>query len=225
MPYPKLILRHDLMSNPSQTLSQFPSMRNRVIKAATFECMCDFDGVPTDELINYHARLARGGVGLTLVAYASVSADGRSFLTQICLDSNNADIRVRTEKQLRLLCDRVHAAGALVGIQLTHAGAFADANCNNNSPALGPSRILNPLTLQYSKQMTEGDMLRIERDFVNAVDLVKALGFDAIEMHLGHGYLLSQCLSRCTCLPDHRVASLRHFSEATVSIESVNFCL
>jgi len=187
-------------------------LHNRVIKAATFECMCDSDGVPTDELVRYHARMAVGGVGLTLVAYACVSSDGRSFPTQICLNSASADIARRTQDKLRELCRQVHAAGGLVGIQLTHSGAFSDSKCNNGLPARGPSAILNPLTLRHSVPLTCADMERIERDFARATVLVRDLGFDAVEVHLGHGYLLSQCLSRHTCLPRDVVASAASFS-------------
>ena len=59
------------------------TLRNRVIKAATFEACCDADGGPLASLIAHHAEVARGGTGLTVVAYASVSADGKSFGTQL----------------------------------------------------------------------------------------------------------------------------------------------
>jgi 2,4-dienoyl-CoA reductase-like NADH-dependent reductase (Old Yellow Enzyme family)/nucleoside-diphosphate-sugar epimerase len=178
------------------------TLPNRVIKAATFECMADPRGAPTEELSRFHTRTAAGGAALTVVAYASVSRDGRSFPTQICLDSPDAAVAQETEHALRRLCESVHRArpGAAVALQLTHAGAFADPLCNRGSPAVGPSRILNPLTLKYSLSLQErlGEMRRIESDFVNAVDFCKRTGFDAVEVHLGHGYLLSQFLSRRT---------------------------
>lgn len=177
-------------------------MYNRVIKAATFECMAGRDGVPTDELARFHARNATGGVGMTVVAYASVSSDGRSFPTQICINSGDDSIDRRTEHALMKLCEDVHTArdGALVALQLTHAGAFADATYNGNRPARGPSAILNPLTLKYSLSLDNDheSLERIQNDFVVAVDYCRRVGFDAIELHLGHGYLLSQFLSAAT---------------------------
>lgn len=188
--------------NVASVEGQVVKLKNRVIKAATFECMCDHDGIPTDELVRYHARMAQGGAAMTVVAYASVSCDGRSFPTQICLKSPSTRIASQTKDMLRRLVDSVHSAGGKACLQLTHAGAFADANYNFHNNVFGPSVILNPLTLKYSKDLQDPDhdheMNRIFQDFVDATILCKALGFDAIEMHLGHGYLLSQFLSRKT---------------------------
>lgn len=178
------------------------TIQNRVIKAATFECMAGKDGVPTDELGRFHARNAAGGVGMTVVAYASVSSDGRSFPTQICLNSGDENIDKLTTSALKKLCNDVHCAreGALVALQLTHAGAFADATYNCGAPPRGPSAILNPLTLKYSVSLKNDyeTLDRILSDFVAAVDICRRVGFDAIELHLGHGYLLSQFLSAAT---------------------------
>jgi 2,4-dienoyl-CoA reductase-like NADH-dependent reductase (Old Yellow Enzyme family) len=176
-------------------------LRNRVIKAATFESMCDpATGVPTDELVRFHARQAAGGVGMTVVAYGSVSADGRSFPTQLCLRSPDVHVATQTEAALESLCRSVRESGGRSCLQLTHAGAFADSKCNGGKPAVGPSSILNPLTLKFSVSL-EGDeagLARIETDFVHAVEVCRRVGFDAVELHLGHGYLLSQFLSSRT---------------------------
>lgn len=170
-----------------------------MIKAATFESMADLRGVPTQELVNFHCRQAKGGVALTLVAYASVSSDGRSFPTQISLNSTSSTVHNDTVKMLKRLTAAVHAQnGALAGIQITHAGAFADPLFNDSLPAVGPSRIFNPLTMRWSHVMTAEEMLRIEGDFVRAVEVARSCGFDAVELHCGHGYLLSQFLSRAT---------------------------
>lgn len=170
-------------------------MTNRVIKAATYECMATKDGVPTDELGRFHARVAKGGAGMTIVAYGSVSNDGRSFPTQICLKADDPDIARKTEEALTKLCHDVHAARdeALVALQITHAGAFADPSINAGRPPRGPSAILNPLTLKYSVSLDKDyeALQRIENDFVDAVDYCRKVGFDAVEIHLGHGYLLS----------------------------------
>lgn len=188
---------------------------NRIIKAATFESMCDYaDGVPTDQLVNYHVAAARGGAGLTIVAYASVSYDGRSFPTQICLAQDLEQkfprlqsIHRRTVEKLQQLTSKVHEQGGKAGIQITHAGAFNDPSTNLYSQTSnqfqfprGPSTILNPLTLRYSQSLEndETTLQRIEDDFARATLVCQEAGFDAVELHLGHGYLLSQFLSRRT---------------------------
>jgi 2,4-dienoyl-CoA reductase-like NADH-dependent reductase (Old Yellow Enzyme family) len=161
--------------------------------------MADFQGVPTQELVRFHARQAKGGVALTLVAYANVSRNGRSFPTQISLNGHSsATARNDTVKMLKRLTAAVHAQGALAGIQITHAGAFADPACNEGLPSVGPSRIFNPLTMRWSKVMSPEEMLSVESDFVSSVHAARACGFDAVELHCGHGYLLSQFLSRAT---------------------------
>ncbi len=208
--------KYDLISNhPIAERWQLGpiSVRNRVIKAATFESMCNAqDGVPTEQLIDFHRASVAGGAGMTVVAYASVSFDGRSFPTQICLSNDSKsphlqDIFERTIKMLARLTEAVHQEGSAACIQLTHAGAFHDPSTNlqakernRRSKAVGPSKIFNPLTLQYSTSLefNEKQLQRIEDDFANAVIVCQIAGFDAIELHLGHGYLLSQFLSRRT---------------------------
>jgi 2,4-dienoyl-CoA reductase-like NADH-dependent reductase (Old Yellow Enzyme family) len=167
------------------------------------------DGVPTEELVDFHVNVVAGGAAMTTIAYASVSHDGRSFPTQICLSSPssssassdkdfNTSPLSRTKNVLTRLCDACHAHGGKVSIQLTHAGAFADPSFNDGATAKGPSAIFNPLTMTLATPLEPDDMDRIESVFVNAVDCCKAIGFDAVEIHLGHGYLLSQFLSART---------------------------
>ena len=184
-------------------------VKNRVIKAATYECMCSMeDGVPTKQLIDFHEAVAAGGAGMTIVAYGSVSFDGRSFPTQLCLnkDESNSklmDIHRRTKDMLSQLTAAVHRHGCKACIQITHAGAFNDANTNLRSKKeypRGPSSILNPLTLRFCQSLDqdEATLQRIEDDFAFSTSVCQDVGFDAIELHLGHGYLLSQFLSRRT---------------------------
>jgi 2,4-dienoyl-CoA reductase-like NADH-dependent reductase (Old Yellow Enzyme family) len=184
-------------------------LKNRVIKAATYECMGSMDdGVPTNQLVGFHEAVAAGGAGMTIVAYGSVSYDGRSFPTQICLSKEESnprlmDIHNRTKEMLIRLTEAVHRHGCKACIQITHAGAFNDSNTNLRSTKeapRGPSSIFNPLTLRFSHSLNQDEttLQRIEDDFAFAVHVCQEVGFDAIELHLGHGYLLSQFLSRRT---------------------------
>jgi 2,4-dienoyl-CoA reductase-like NADH-dependent reductase (Old Yellow Enzyme family)/nucleoside-diphosphate-sugar epimerase len=203
---------HRIQAHPvSEIWSLGPlQLKNRVIKAATYESMGDLQtGVPTEQLINFHRSMAKGGVGMTIVAYASVSYDGRSFPNQICLanDEQNEKLKVLHKnivEKLKELVEAVHQEDCKACIQLTHAGAFNDPSTNlqcTSDPPRGPSAILNPLTFRYSVPLMEDEVsLRlIEEDFVSATRVCRdVIGFDAIELHLGHGYLLSQFLSRRT---------------------------
>lgn len=165
------------------------TLRNRVIKAATFEAM-GHGGFPSPALVEHHRRLARGGVGMTTVAYASVSPDGRSYATQLLVTPSAVP-------RLRELTDAVHAEGAAVSLQLGHCGGFSESRVIGGRP-LGPSVVFNAYGLSFSRPMREADMQRVAGDFARATQLAREAGFDAVELHYGHGYLLSQFLSPFT---------------------------
>jgi 2,4-dienoyl-CoA reductase-like NADH-dependent reductase (Old Yellow Enzyme family) len=161
-------------------------LRNRVIKAATFEGMTP-RGLVTDELIGYHLRPARGGVGMTTVAYCAVSPEGRTDRHQIWM-------RPEAVPGLRRLTDAVHAEGAAVSAQLGHAGPVANA-ASNRLPALGPGRRPSPLGMRMIKAASAADLARIIGDHATAARTARDAGFDAVEIHLGHNYLVSSFLS------------------------------
>jgi 2,4-dienoyl-CoA reductase-like NADH-dependent reductase (Old Yellow Enzyme family) len=105
---------------------------NRLVKSATYECPADDNGVPPDPLIRWHERIARGGVGLDIVAYGLVDPSGQSFLKQVRLDSD------RPLAQLCKLTEAAHEAGGRVAIQLV-----LGAKCS--SPPLGGALTVHKL--------------------------------------------------------------------------------
>ncbi len=167
------------------------ALRNRIIKAATFEGMTPGARV-SDALVEHHRALARGGVALTTVAYCAVSPDGRTFADQLFMREGEVP-------RLRALTDAVHREGAAASLQLGHCGGF----CNNRElerrRPIGPSRAFNRLGALGGRPlvdaMSEDDIEEVTREFVAAARLAREAGFDAVELHLGHGYLLSQFLS------------------------------
>ncbi len=164
-------------------------LKNAFIKTATYEGMCD-DGIPTRQLIDHHVALARGEVALTTLAYGAVSPESRTFDTQMYIHDGSL-------VRLKELAEEVHAAGGKVSMQLTHCGYFSK-NKAAKQP-LAPSRVFNEYGslsgLLWSRAMTRADMDKVSRDFAAAASRLKAIGFDAVEIHMGHGYLLSQFLS------------------------------
>ena len=161
-------------------------LRNRVIKAATFEGRTP-RALVTDDLIGYHLRPARGGVGMTTVAYCAVSPEGRTDRHQIWM-------RPDAVPGLRRLSDAVHAEGAAVCAQIGHAGPVANA-VSNRLPALAPTRRLSPLSLRMTKAAPTEDLRRIIQDHAAAAVTAREAGFDAVEIHFGHNYLVSSFLS------------------------------
>lgn len=167
-------------------------IKNVFIKSATFEGMYS-DGIPNQQLIDHHVALAKGGVGMTTVSYGAVSADARTFDDQMYINRESL-------KALEIVAQKVHKAGGKISMQLMHCGYFSKNKKAKN--ILAPSKLFNAYGalsgLAYSRAMTEKDMERIIKDFVQAALALKSIGFDALEIHMGHGYLLSQFLSPLT---------------------------
>lgn len=159
------------------------TLRNRVVKAAAFEAGCDERGAPLPSLIEHHREVAAGGAALTTIAYAAVSADGRSFATQLLLDRAGV-----ARDGLREAVRAAHGEGGAVAVQLTHAGSFAKPQLGGVSGRqIAPSEIFNPAAFNWAREMTGEDMRRVASDFAAAAALAVQCGVDAIEVHLGHG--------------------------------------
>jgi len=162
-------------------------LRNRVIKAATFEGLTR-GGLVSDELIEFHRQVAAGGVGMTTVAYLAVAPEGRT-------DRHQIHWHAEAIPGLRRLTNAIHDEGAAVSAQIGHAGPVADSR-SNRLPALSPHRTFSPLSMQFSRTATEADLGRIVRAHADAARMAISAGFDAVEVHLGHNYLASAFLSR-----------------------------
>ena len=158
-------------------------LRNRIVKAATFEGRSP-RGLVTDDLIEFHRRVAAGGVGMTTVAYCAVSREGRSAPGEIVL-------RPEAVEGLGRLTDAVHAEGAAASAQIGHAGPVAGAG----QKGLAPSRVFSPVAFRWMRAASAADLVRITREFATGARLAADAGFDAVEIHVGHGYLLSAFLS------------------------------
>lgn len=164
-------------------------LKNRIIRAGCFEGMCQ-EGQVTDALIEHHRRVAEGGIAMTTVAYCSVSFDGRAFGHELWM-------REEITPDLKKMTDAIHNEGAAASIQLGHCGFFTSKSVIGKRP-MGASPKLCVFTMSYCREMTKQDIEEKVQDFVDAALLAKSTGFDAIEIHSGHGYLLSQFLSPWT---------------------------
>jgi len=166
-------------------------LRNRFIKSATNEGMAK-GGVPSKMLVEHHRRMAAGGAALTTVAYCAVSPDGRTFEDQVTLN-------VESLPHLRALTAAVHAEGGAASAQITHGGAFTFLPKLSTRYPYSASGGFNPAGViagrLFKTAMTCSDMDRIADEFVAGARLAREAGFDAVEIHMGHGYLLSQFLS------------------------------
>ena len=160
------------------------ALRNRIVKAATFEGLTP-KNVPTDRLTDYHLAVARGGVGMTTVAFCAVARDARGAPGEMVM----SDAAVPA---LEVLVGAVHDAGAKVAVQLGHAGPVAAAT---GERGLSPTPRFNPIIMKRTKAMDGDDFVRVTAEFADAARRIVAAGADAIELHLGHQYLLSSFIS------------------------------
>lgn len=164
-------------------------LRNRVIRSAAFENMA-YGNSPSQDLFNYHTAVAKGGVGMTTVAYAAVNRSGLSFDGQLWM-------RKEIVPELRKMTDAIHSYGAKVSIQLGHCGNMTHRATCGCTP-VGASSGFNLYSPTWARALKKDEILSLVEDFGTAVDLAREAGFDCVEIHCGHGYLISQFLSPYT---------------------------
>ena len=161
-------------------------VRNRVVKAATFEAKTP-DRVVTPELIDYHLAVAEGGVGLTTVAYLAVAPEGPTGSGGIVVGRDTAPGLAR-------LAEAIHATGARISGQLGHAGPVAHGR-QNGVRAIAASRMPSPLSMQWVRAASEDDLARVTAAYAEAARVLVDAGFDALEIHMAHSYLISSFLA------------------------------
>ena len=165
------------------------TLRNRTIRSAAFESMCP-GNKPSEQLLDYHRSVAAGGVGMTTVAYAAVTRSGLSFDRQLWM-------RPEIVPGLRKLTDAVHAEGAAASIQLGHCGNMSHKSICGCLP-VGASTGFNLYSPTFVRGLRADELPEMARAYGQAVNLARESGFDAVEVHAGHGYLISQFLSPST---------------------------
>lgn len=163
-------------------------LKNRIVRSATHEGMSDENGFPQPALIKLYERIARGGAGLIITGYAYVNRDGNSNLFRMQAIDRDDQIPAYSG-----LVDRVHAAGARIAMQIAHCGRQTTREAAGTQP-IGPSAVRDQALLTTPRPMTGQDIQRIIDAFAQAARRVKAAGFDAVQLHAAHGYLLNQFL-------------------------------
>lgn len=181
------------MNNTSKLFTEYKigplSIRNRTIRSAAFESMCP-GNKPSKALYDYHVSVAKGGVGMTTVAYAAVTKSGLSFDRQLWM-------RPEIVPDLKKLTDAVHNEGAAVSIQLGHCGNMSHKNICGETP-VGACTGFNLYSPTFVRGLRKDELPELAKAYGNSVRLARDSGFDAVEIHAGHGYLISQFLSPYT---------------------------
>ncbi|HLW39001.1 MAG TPA: NADH:flavin oxidoreductase [Brumimicrobium sp.] len=171
------------------------TLPNRVIKAATFEGMLDDNHNITDQCIEFHENMAKGGVGMTTLAYCAPEPDGRMIDSYLY-------IREEIKPQLQKLAEKVHQQGVFLSGQIAHCGGFSrNKKLQRKRPVAPSTQFLMtglPYGIYFSQKMDRKRMDEVTDSFVQTAKIMKESGFDALEIHFGHGSLLSQFISPLT---------------------------
>lgn len=162
------------------------TLRNRTIRSAAFESMCP-GHEPSQMLYDYHTSVARGGVGMTTVAYAAVEESGLSFDRQLVM-------RPEIIPGLRRLTDGIHKEGTAAGIQLGHCGNMSHKEICGCIP-VGACTGFNLYSPTIVRGLRRNELPALAKKFGQAVNLARESGFDSVEIHCGHGYLIDQFLN------------------------------
>lgn len=162
------------------------TLRNRTIRSAAFESMCP-GHEPSQMLYDYHTSVARGGIGMTTIAYAAVTESGLSFDRQLVM-------KPEIVPGLRRLTDGIHHEGAAAGIQLGHCGNMSHKAICGCIP-VGASNGFNLYSPTLVRGLRRDELPSLARKFGESVNLAREAGFDEVEIHCGHGYLIDQFLN------------------------------
>ncbi|MGQ9681661.1 MAG: oxidoreductase [Anaerolineae bacterium] len=163
-------------------------LTNRTVMAPMVTNYCSTDGAPTSRLMEYLGARARGGVGLLVVEASYVRPDGKGFRNELGIHSDDLI------PALRELTRRVHEEGSKISIQLFHAGRQTSSTVTGEQP-LAPSPLADPSSGELPRELTTAEVTALEDAFAAAARRAQAAGFDAVEVHGAHGYLVNQFLS------------------------------
>ncbi|QAR34209.1 NADH:flavin oxidoreductase [Geovibrio thiophilus] len=164
------------------------ALSNRAVRSATWEGGADADGIPSERQINLYKELAEGGTGLIITGYIVPCADGRQTPGQMML-KDQAALEV-----YRTLTGAVHTEGAKIAGQLVHCGGQSTERMAGRKP-LAPSAVEAPQYSSVPEEMSTEEIERIKSAFAYTAGLCKEAGFDAVQLHAAHGYLINQFLS------------------------------
>ena len=165
-------------------------VKNRLVRSATYEHMASEGGGVTDKLVRLYGTLAGGGVGLIITGAAYVQPSGKSVP---CLTGIHRDDLI---PGLRKIAETVHkhGDGCKVAVQLLHCGRQSFVLENT----MAPSAVFEPVVKKMPREMTVEEIEETVEAFAKAVGRAKEAGFDAVQLHAAHGYLLSEFLSPYT---------------------------
>ena len=167
------------------------TMRNRMVRSATWEGMCDVDGRPTEKLINFYRDLTQGGIGLIVSGYTFVRPEGKGLPGKMGIHTDDF------EGDYKNMIRAVHDIGGKIAVQLVHAGGQTSSENAGRQP-LAPSAIQVDQFPELPAELTKQEINDIVTAFGEGARRAKVWGFDAVQLHGAHGFLINQFLSPLT---------------------------
>lgn len=164
-------------------------LKNRLIRSALWMRMADSEGHITPQLRKVYRDLSKGGVGLIITGYAMIDPNDRPNSGMMAIFD---DSYIDEHKQL---VDIVHSNNTPIAIQLAYGGSQTNHPDYQDKPLFGPSAITNRVTNITPREMSKSDIRHVVNSFANAAVRAQKAGYDAVELHAAHGYLLSQFLT------------------------------
>ncbi len=163
------------------------SLSNRLVRSATAECLADSDGCPKPELKTFYRELAQGGVGLIITGHMYIHPSGKAHHEMTGIHSDDLI------PHLAELTETVHREGGRIAVQINHGGMQCDPQAVPETMA--PSAIDAPFLKRPAREMTPDEITLAIQSYAQAAWRVREAGFDAVQIHGAHGYLVSQFLS------------------------------
>ena len=165
------------------------NLKNRLVRSATFEKRADEDGFVTEFLVELYEELAMGGIGLIITGNALVHPSGRSVPQMLCIHS---DIYLQG---LRKLTSAVHQLGGVIAVQVVHGGRQSFPILLGGHEPVAPSAVFDTSTKIMPRAMTDTEIWEMVDAFADAGRRGRIAGFDGVQIHGAHGYLVSEFLS------------------------------
>jgi 2,4-dienoyl-CoA reductase-like NADH-dependent reductase (Old Yellow Enzyme family) len=174
----------------TSTLVAGINFKNKIIRSATHEGMADTKGFPSKKLTKLYTRLAKGGVGAIITGDAGIQQDGKSPWFNMLMVDNDNSIPV-----LKELTDAVHEYNTPIILQISHCGRQTRSKATGRTP-VGPSAKRDKFYSEdWPRELSEKEIEVIIDNFAQAARRAKDSGFDGVQLHLAHGFLLSGFLS------------------------------
>jgi 2,4-dienoyl-CoA reductase-like NADH-dependent reductase (Old Yellow Enzyme family) len=166
-------------------------LKNRMIRTASHEGLADRTGAPTEQQFEFYRKFVEGGIGLVITGYAGVMQNGKSALYRMTMI--DSDDQAAGHKAM---VDRIHQQGGRIVLQLAHCGSQTLSSATGEPMLVAPSPVPNRFYKERPRELTNQEIFQVIGSFARAAARARDAGYDGVQVHAAHGYLLSTFLSR-----------------------------